>query len=161
RAELPRRDPVRHAFRRLLLEEARRADSLAIALHREGTVAQVRHDRGTDPLVVLEEITLRDSVLGEEDAFGRAQIDRLRLSHPAPLPSPRAFAPIRSALCHAGAAHPSSRRTRSSSARPPTPAASRLHAARAAHRDERAGRRRLVRSTRARPRDPRATTPRL
>src|SRR6266849_2109364 len=61
-------DPGRHSLWGLLLEEALRRNPLAIALHRERPVAQVRKDRGRNRLVVREEVALRDAVVREEDA---------------------------------------------------------------------------------------------
>src|SRR5437764_5268536 len=83
-AELPGRKPLRNALRRLLLEERLARDPLTPTFHREGAVTEVRDDRLRDGAVVLEEVALRDSVSGEEDAVGRAQLDaRRRFSHSA------------------------------------------------------------------------------
>ena len=73
-AELARRDPVGNALRRLLLEERIGGDPFAPALHRERPVAQVRDDRVGDPVVVAEQVALRDAVVGKEHAVGRRQL---------------------------------------------------------------------------------------
>ena len=61
-------------LRRLLLEERLAVDAVGPALHRERPVAEVRHEHGRDPAVVVEEIALRDPALGIEDAVGARQL---------------------------------------------------------------------------------------
>src|SRR5581483_7007038 len=75
RLERPRRDPRRHPFRRLLLEERRPGEPFPPALHRERPVAQVRQERRRDRVVVGRELALRDPVLWEEDAAGMGKLD--------------------------------------------------------------------------------------
>ena len=55
-------------------------EPLAPALHRERPVAQVRHDRRRDRVVVVEQVALRDPVVREEDAVGARQLDPQRAS---------------------------------------------------------------------------------
>src|SRR4029079_2385151 len=74
RAELPRRDPIRHPLRRLLLEERAAREPLAPALHRERTILQMRDDPVGDTVVVAEEVALRDPVVGEEHAVGAREL---------------------------------------------------------------------------------------
>src|SRR5580765_6136718 len=81
RAELARRDPARQMLRRLLLEERLAVDPVGIALHRERTILEMGNDRRPDLPVVLEEVALRDPVLGIEDTVRKAQLDGLRFSH--------------------------------------------------------------------------------
>ena len=64
--ELPRREPVRLALRRLLVEVRLAADAVRVALERERPVLQVRHDRRADLGVVLGEVFLRNAVSGKE-----------------------------------------------------------------------------------------------
>ena len=64
--ELPRREPVRLALRRLLVEVRLAPDAVRVALERERPVLEVRHDRRPDLGVVLGEILLRDPVPGKE-----------------------------------------------------------------------------------------------
>ena len=66
---------------RLLLKEHLAVDPVRIPLHRERPVFQVRDNRVRNRAVVLEEVALRDPVLGVEDAVGAAQLDGLRLGH--------------------------------------------------------------------------------
>src|SRR6185437_15814998 len=73
--EPARRDPIGHPFRRLLLEEAPARKPLAPPLHRERPVAQMREERGRDLPVVVEEIALRDAVLGEEHPIAARKLD--------------------------------------------------------------------------------------
>src|SRR5215213_8879105 len=75
RRELPRRDPLRDASRRLLLEVGLLGYPMRVALHRERPTLQVRHDRVGDLAVVLEQVPLRDPVLGEEHAVGAREGD--------------------------------------------------------------------------------------
>src|SRR5206468_6177106 len=72
------RDPVRHALRRLLLEERAAGQPFAPALHRERPVLQVRDDRVGDLVVIVEEVALRDPVVRKENAVGGAELDLLR-----------------------------------------------------------------------------------
>ena len=64
--ERPRRDPVGHVLRRVLLEEELALPPVRIALHRERPVAQVRQDRRRDVAVVGEQVALRDPLLRPE-----------------------------------------------------------------------------------------------
>src|ERR671922_2006824 len=73
RPEAPRLHPRRLALGRLFLEERPVANAAAPALHRERPVLQVRHEHGSDLAVVLEQVALRDPVLGEEDAVTARQ----------------------------------------------------------------------------------------
>src|SRR5213082_2303150 len=61
------RDPLGHVRRRVLLEETSRLDPIRPAHHRERPVLEMRDENGRDRAVVLEQIALRDLVLGEED----------------------------------------------------------------------------------------------
>ena len=74
RLELPRRDPVGHAPRRLLLEERLAVDAVGPPLHRERPVAEVRDEHGRDAAVVVEDIALRDPALRIENAVGARQL---------------------------------------------------------------------------------------
>jgi hypothetical protein len=49
-----------------------------VALHGEWAILEVGHERRPDLPVVLEEVALRDAVLGVENALRRAQVDGLR-----------------------------------------------------------------------------------
>jgi hypothetical protein len=69
-AEPLRRDPVRLALGRVLLEEEAARGPLPEPLHRERPVLQVRDERGRDGGVVVPEVALRHAVLGEEHAVG-------------------------------------------------------------------------------------------
>src|SRR4051794_6248624 len=73
-AELTRRDPVRHPLGRLLLEERAAREPFAPALHRERPVLQVRQEHVGDLVVIAEQVALRDAVVGEQHAVGRAQL---------------------------------------------------------------------------------------
>src|SRR5215210_8857819 len=73
-AELARLDPLWHSLRGLLLEEGAAGQAFAPALHREGTVAEVRQDPVRDAAVVVEEVALRDAVVREEHPVGAAQL---------------------------------------------------------------------------------------
>jgi len=64
------RDPRRHSLWGLLLEETVAGDALAVALHRERAVAQVRDQRRGYAFVVREQIAFRDAVVREEDTVG-------------------------------------------------------------------------------------------
>ena len=77
-AELPGREPVRLALRRLLVEVRLAADAVRVALQRERAVLQVRDDRRPDLGVVLGEVLLRDPVAREQDLVRAGQ------AHPAP-----------------------------------------------------------------------------
>jgi hypothetical protein len=61
------RDPVGHVRRRVLLEERLAERPVGIAAHREGPVAQMRHEHGRDGAVVLDQVALRDPLVGPED----------------------------------------------------------------------------------------------
>ena len=78
RAELARLDPRRDPLRRLLLEERAARQPFAPALHRERAVSQVRDDHVGDAAVVVEEVALRDPVVGEEHAIRARQLDLVR-----------------------------------------------------------------------------------
>ena len=56
----------------------RRPKPLAPALHRERPVAQVRHDRSGDAVVVGEQVALGDPVVGEQHAVGARELDLVR-----------------------------------------------------------------------------------
>ena len=72
------RDPGGHPLRRLLLEVRLAAHAVRRALHRERAVAEVRDEYRRDRAVVLEQVLLRDPLVGEEDAFRAREADRPR-----------------------------------------------------------------------------------
>jgi hypothetical protein len=92
RAELTCPDPRRHPLRRLLLEEALARDPFAVALHRERTVAEVRDQGRSDPVVVGEELALRDPVLRKEDAVRVRQLYAPARHYPRSTPCRTRFA---------------------------------------------------------------------
>src|SRR5207302_1650414 len=80
---LPCRDPVRHPFRRLLLEEHLASDPVGVTLHRERPVAEMGDERRPDGTVVLEQVALRDPVASIENAVGAREFDRALFRHHA------------------------------------------------------------------------------
>ena len=75
-AEGAGRNPGGHPLRRLLLEVDVTVRAVREALHRERAVAEVRDEHRRDRAVVLEQVLLRDSLVGEEDAFRAREADR-------------------------------------------------------------------------------------
>ena len=121
-----RRDPLRHVRRRVLLEERLAERAVGIAAHRERPPAQVRHEHVCDLAVVVDQVALRDPLVGPEDLVEVRELDarlgavRSALAmHLLRAPCPRA-APRRPA--RAGARRASTRRTR-----PPRRAPGRTH----------------------------------
>ena len=107
------RDPVRHVRRRVLLEERLAERAVGIAAHRERPVAQVRHEHVRDLAVVVDQVALRDPLVGPEDLVEVRELDarRSRISRDAP----RSRACRRAAprtRARAGARRASTRRTR-------------------------------------------------
>ncbi len=70
-----RTDRVRHALRRMLLEEARLSDAFRAAHERQRSLCDVRQHPRRDPRIVVSEVTLRYSRLGVEHALGVREFD--------------------------------------------------------------------------------------
>ncbi len=75
RPEPARLDPRRHSLRRLFLEERRAGDSFAPALHRERPVPEVRDEHRRDLCVVVEEVALRNALVGPEHTIRAGETD--------------------------------------------------------------------------------------
>src|SRR3972149_7240744 len=58
---------------RVLLEEMLALPAVGIPLHREGTVAQMRHEHVRDVAVIREQLALRDPLLGPEELVEAGQ----------------------------------------------------------------------------------------
>ena len=69
------RDPLRHVRRRVLLEERLAVRAVGIAAHRERPVAQVRHEHRRDRAVVVDQVALRDPLVGPEDLVEVRELD--------------------------------------------------------------------------------------
>src|SRR4051794_23214615 len=75
------RDPLRHSLRRVLLKERLAVRAVGVAPHRERAIAQMRHEDVGDRAVVVDQVALRDLLLGPEDLVevGELHLSFLRL----------------------------------------------------------------------------------
>src|SRR5947207_10797905 len=62
--------PVRKAFRNILLPKPLLVDAGRVALHRDRATAQMGEDDGRHRLVVMRQIALCDPVIGKEHFVG-------------------------------------------------------------------------------------------